>query len=274
MPSEFIMLQCNFPDLQHSEELKDQQLSNQGASAFLENTIEIIRKKLYDYAPIDRQGIAKLAQPEAAKINNIPAFVSALQQIRPGTLEAQVKPFCKDDRDPARVLEKKLSPVTDIAVGYYFSALFERLFPVKAKASGKPSKKEFRFAANYGGWIAIRKVNLEVAERKEVLSCMVHTLSTIDNKIAQFHSNPQHFSKLNVLLSKYPMRKSFGKLVPLLLEAQKEGLLPENEPFLCKYSLYRIMMQMGFSPYLSGEMLEGIYPELKIPKPRGRMKKE
>jgi hypothetical protein len=274
MGSEFITVQCNFPDLAANEQVSGSELSNAKVEALLENTIEIVRKKLYDYAPIDKAGIAKFAQPSAAKITNLEAFISALSQIKPGAIEAQMVQFCRDDRNPQKIIEKKLAPVTDIAVNYYLSILFEKMFPVKVKSSGKPQKKEFRFVSNLNGWLAVRKVNLEVAENKEVLSCMVHTLGTIDNKIANYHPNAVFFGSLKTLVSKYPVRKSFGKLVPLIEEAKRIGLLPENDPFLRKYALLRIMGQVGYSPYLTGEMLEAIYPELKIPKPRGRIKKD
>ncbi|MEK7070884.1 MAG: hypothetical protein AAB966_03695, partial [Patescibacteria group bacterium] len=72
---------------------------------------------------------------------------------------------------------------------------------------------------------------------------------------------------------KYPVRKSFGIMIPALVEASKEGLFSQKDARLSKYALLKIMMQFGYGPYLSSAMLEGIYPELKIPKPKGRMKK-
>jgi hypothetical protein len=232
-----------------------------------------VRKKTYDYAPIDKAGIEKFAAPTATKINSLGDFISILKEIKPGALEGQLLPFCRDDRDPERVIQKKLAPVTDIAVGYYISILFQKLFPIKVKTSGKPTKKEFRFASNYKGWVVIRKVNLEVAERKEVLACMVHSVGSFEKKMGQLYGNLPFLTRLEALISKFPKRKSYGKMVALLEEAKADNLLPENDAFLRKYALYRLMAQLGYSPYLSGETLEGIYPELKIPKPRGRQKK-
>ncbi|MFH0971487.1 MAG: hypothetical protein V1835_02870 [Candidatus Micrarchaeota archaeon] len=273
MAPEFVLFSCNLPNLQIHDELAGADLTPQKIRALLENTFEAIRKSLYNYAPIDKAGIAKLAEQNAKKIGKVADFITVLKGIRPSALEEQLKPYFKDDRDPEKVIGKKLAPVTDIALGYYFSVLFERLFPINVQARGKPSKKEFRFAANCPGWLAVRKVNLEIAEQKEVLACMVHTLGTIDLKLPQYCNNPQFFSRLQACLGKYPPRKSFGKLILLLEEMQDAGMFSENDLFLRKHALYKALSQLGYSPCLSGEMIEGIYPELKIPKPRGRMKK-
>lgn len=274
MPEEFMMLSASFPDAPYFEQVNGASLTDKTAFALLENAFELIRKKTYDYAPIDKKAIAQFAAPYASKINSLGDLISLLKTLKPGALEAQLIPFCKDDRDPARIIEKKLAPVTDIAVGYFISILFERLFPVKIKAMGRPPKNEFRFAANFKGWIIIRKANFDVAERKEILACMIHTMVSIEKKMAQLHGNSQFLVSLNSLISKYPVRKSFGKMLALLEEAKAQNLLPDNDAFLRKYALYKIMYQLGYSPYLSNEVLEGIYPELKIPKPKGRMKKD
>ncbi|MEK6953792.1 MAG: hypothetical protein AABX01_02210 [Candidatus Micrarchaeota archaeon] len=273
MPEEFIMLACGFDDLKHAEQLIGLDLTNPKILSFLDNSFELIRKKAYDFAPIDKAGIAKEAASVASKVNSIPSLISILSTLKPGALESQLLPFCKDDRDPEKVIQKKLAPVTDIAVGYFISQLFGKLFPIKFKAQGSPKKKEFRFASNYKGWVIIRKANLEVAEKREVLACLVHTLESFERKFRQFHPNPAFFTRVDLLLAKYPQRKSFGKMLLALQEAQLEGLLSQSDPFLNKYALYKILCQLGYSPILSGQMLERIYPELKIPKPRGRMKK-
>ncbi|HLC48431.1 MAG TPA: hypothetical protein VJI13_05135 [Candidatus Norongarragalinales archaeon] len=270
---EFILLQCNFPDLQIDDGLKGAAVTDSGVLALLEKTFEAIRKKTYDFAPIDKNGISNLAAQHAPKMRTIPDFITLLSGLKPGGLEAQILPFCRDDRNPERVSEKKLSPVTDIAVDYFICCLYEKLFPVKVNSSGKPPKKEFRFASNLKGWVVIRKVNLEVAEKKEVLACLVHTLESMEPKFAQYRGGTAFFTRLDALLAKYPSRKSFGKLMLLLQEASKEGLLSQTDSFLNKYALYKLLAQLGYSPYLTGELLEGIYPELKIPKPRGRLKK-
>ncbi len=273
MPPEFVLLSCNFKDLQIHQQLSEKNLTNEQIFSLLNNTFEAIRRKTYDFAPIDKKGIEAFASPTIKKINSLDDLIAVLGETKPAALEEKMKTYCKDDRSPERIIEKKLSPVTDIATGYYFSLLFEKLFPVKISSSGKPPKKEFRFAANYNGWVVIRKVNMAVAENKEVLACLVHTLESIDKKFMQFHGDSASFTALDVLLAKYPSRKSFGKLLLLLREGQKERLLTHNDPFLRKYFLYKLLAQLGHSPYLSGELLGGIYPELKIPKPRGRLKK-
>ncbi|MBI5225352.1 hypothetical protein HY989_05785 [Candidatus Micrarchaeota archaeon] len=274
MPQEFMQLQCDFKEFKLFEKLEGNALNNENVCNLMEKGIEAIRKNLFDFAPIDKKGIEGFAKEDLQKIKTIADLLSLLSQIKPGALETSMAAFCRDDRDPQRIIEKKLAPVTDIAVGYYFSLMFEKIFPIKIKPQGTPPKKEFRFIANYSGWLAVRKVNLEIAENKETLSTMVHTMATIDGKREKFFGTAEFFSKMKAVLSKYPERKSFGKMIPALVEANKEGLFSQKDERLSKYALYKLMMQFGYSPYLSSAMLEGIYPELKIPKPKGRMRKD
>ncbi len=273
MPEEFVLLSANFKDIRCFEELRGNSLSDGAVVSLLNNSIELIRKKAYDFAAIDNAGIAKFAEVEAKKTSSITDFISILRGIKPQLLETQLRPFCKDDRSLERIIEKKLGPMTEIALCRYISFLFERIFPIQFRPSGKPQKKDFRFAANYKGWVAVRKANLELAENKEVLASLVHALGTICNKLPDLHENKEFFTRLNALLSKYPPRKSFGKLIALVEEMQKAGIFDESDPLLRKYALMAALSQMGFPAYLSGESLEGIYPELKIPKPKGRIKK-
>ena len=49
----------------------------------------------------------------------------------------------------------------------------------------------------------------------------------------------------------------------------------ENERRLLREIYYaRVFGRLGFPPFVSTEDFGAVYPELKIPKPRGRMKKE
>ncbi|MFH1751147.1 MAG: hypothetical protein ABH863_05705 [Candidatus Micrarchaeota archaeon] len=273
MTEEFVMLQSNLQGAQFSEILKGKDLTNPAIFSLLETTFEAVRKKAYDYAPIDKSGIGRIARQHPPKGKTVADFVTFISGLKPSSLGAELSPFCRDDRNPQRIIEKKLPPVTDIAIGQYLSIPFEDAFPVSFKPSKKPPKNEFRFAANIRGWVIIRKVNLDVAEKKEVLCCLVHTLESIERRFSNFHTNPGFFPRLDAFLARYPSRRSFGKLPGMLLGALAQGLLTQEDPFLNKYALYRLMRQLGYSPYLSGEILEGIYPELKVPKPRGRMKK-
>lgn len=271
---EFVLLSCNFSDLQLHEELRPPNITPDKVSNVLKRAFDAARMKVHDFAPIDKQGIRALAEAHSGKIKSAGDLAAVLQQLKPSQLEATLQPYCREDRKPDRIIEKKLPPLTDFAVSCYFSGLFEKLHPIRLKPSGKPPQKEFRFAANYGGWVLVRKVHLDAAERKEVMGCLVATMESTGRKASALPEYSQYAPGLEALLSKYPQRKSFAKLPLALEEAQAAGLFQVKDEFFPKYALYGIMAHFGYSPYLTSSQVGEAYPELKIPKPRGRLKKD
>jgi hypothetical protein len=135
-----------------------------------------------------------------------------------------------------------------------------------------------RLAANYDGWIVVKKVDLGKAEKKEVLLGLAGIFSSINQKLPSLYSsNPDGFEDLvSSLLNSFPVRKSFVKLPVLLGEASKlESKISdfasnsEGKEVLRQALFLRCFEHAGFPPFVTLESIAGVYPELKIPKPRG-----
>ncbi|MEK6924317.1 MAG: hypothetical protein AABW54_03710 [Candidatus Micrarchaeota archaeon] len=175
------------------------------------------------------------------------------------------------------VRKPKGSPV-EIATSAYLAELFDKAFPPESLKWGKPTGKprEVRLAANLDAWIAVKKVNLQAAEGKEITAACAGIFNSARSKLQEF--TPQEYrAATEQFLAKYPERKSFGRLAEILAAAASE--LPKItacakgdaalEARLAKLFYYDCFERAGFTPFVSTNQVSRIWPELKIPKPRG-----
>ena len=245
--------------------------------------------KMFDYAPLDLQGLRGVAAPHAKSVSSVDSLASVLRGVKPGALEEKMSPFVllkKPSEEEIANGAKKHDDATAFAWSFFVRSLFDKAFPPKPfpQAQGaKCSSPNFLFAAELNGWISVKKVNTAKAEAKEILACFVGVLASVDRKIPAFACNDAKAfdAAFESALAAFPERRNFSKL-PAALEAaraaEKEVLacaLGESERRLLREIYYsRVFARLGFPPFCSAEDFGAIYPELKIPKPRGRMKKE
>jgi len=248
--------------------------------------------KMFDFAPLDLNGLRDVAAPHAKRVSSLESLVSVLRETKSGALEQQMRPFVllkKPTDEELAAGAKKHDDATAFAWSFFMRELFNKAFPQtsfnQAKQCASPN---FLFAADLNGWVAVKKVNPAKAEAKEVLACLVGVFASVDRKIPAFACNAQGADGAKAFdagfenaLAAFPARKNFSKL-PQALEAAKaaeSGVLAcaagENERRLLREIYYaRVFARLGFPPYCSPDDFGAVYPELKIPKPRGRMKKE
>lgn len=250
--------------------------------------------KMFDYAPLDLAGLRDVAAPHAKRISSVDSLVAALREIKPGALEARMQSFVllkKPTEEEIANGARKHDDATAFAWSFVMRELFEKAFPPQAfPHAGACSSPNFLFAADLNGWVAVKKVNSAKAEAKEVLACMANVFASVDRKIPAFacacasggNADADAFdSAFERALAAFPARKNFSKL-PAALEAaeaaEKEVLasaLGESGRRLLREIYYaRVFGRLGFPPFVSTDDLGAVYPELKIPKPRGRLKKE
>lgn len=274
-PRMMLLLSARFPDLQTQQKLGGE-LTNAQALPLLKNAQTLMQRKLYAYAPLDEAKLTAYASKRAAFISTLAQFAAHVQTLKPSLLEKELQAFVREDRDPEFLVTKKCDPALYVALGAYFKPFFEQLFPpAPFKPEGKPSKDEFRFAAQLQGWTMVRKASLDVAERKEIFACLAATYEGVSRKVADFSSsNPQADAKaLADFLARYPGRRSLARLATTLAAMAKENTLSTVSEGYRSYFLQKVMASCGYPPYCSIEVVNGVYPELKIPKPRGRQKK-
>ncbi len=273
--SEFLLFSANFPDCRFEEKLED--LQRDKAFLLVKNARSVCWGKMFDYAPIDKAGIERVAF-SYGKPKSISEIASILSSIKPGVLEGQLRSFVKaktQEQINAETLKKPKGDAVDFAFAYFIFCLWKSVFPesVSFASKGNPSAKEVRFAANTQGWTAVKKVALN-AENKEVLFALSGIFNTLNRKLPDFAAdNAEGFENfVSSFLNSFPVRKSFAKLPVLLNEALKNEAKVRSfgeNPSLEQSFFLRCFEHAGFPPFVSLEAIAGVYPELKVPKPRG-----
>lgn len=283
MPSDFLLFSANLPDFKFEEKLDGLQ-SRDKTLSLLESTRLACLSKMFDFTPIDKQGIERLAA-SFGRPKNVGELASVLSSIKPGALEAQLRAFVKtppskgEAADLELAKKQKADPV-EFAFSYFLYCLWKTASPsaLSVQQKGSPQKKEVRFAASQQSWVVVKKVDLEKAEAKEVLFALAGIFSSINKKIPDFAAdNPEGYGAfVSSFLDSFPVRKSFAKLSILLKEAaSREPSLSQFASDAGKLSSLKQCYYLscfehaGFTPFVSLESIAGVYPELKIPKPRG-----
>lgn len=224
-----------------------------------------------NYCPVD-SGLVKIVP----KISGVKGLADFLSNTRPSDLEKKMQSFVLLKWNSLVETPKHASPM-DFAWVVFLNSLWKQVIPFKAGAKGSGSAKELRLAANYKGWVVVKKVNLEIASKQEVLAFLAGAFGTVDKKLAEYSLNSysdfeafwQGFS------SKYSQRKSFVKLPEMLRKAidlepeVKRMAKPGCGDYVVQHFYHKIFEYCGFSPFVTIEMINGNYPELKIPKPKG-----
>jgi len=124
----------------------------------------------------------------------------------------------------------------------------------------KPEKESVEgqivFVGKYGKWVSIKKLGLDGAQDWEVSGVLSSIVHTALNKAFEFAGQSGDVALGN-------RRKSFGAAADLLGElAGKDA-----------YTIVKALENLGYAPYANPGMLTAAYPDIKPPKPRGRMPK-
>ena len=141
------------------------------------------------------------------------------------------------------------------------------------------------FMAKYGNWIAIKKMSIKSDTKPEEVAFHLAAIrQTIDRKA--FEVLGIDTAALDAYAAKLTgsSRKSYSNLsnaIQQLGSAESKAAIesatkgkPELEPVASIYLFRKVVQNIGFDFDVNQEMLSKAYPELKIPKPLGRHKKE
>jgi hypothetical protein len=141
---------------------------------------------------------------------------------------------------------------------------------------------EIAFSAKYKEWISVKKMDID---EKTAAPEVVHMLSNIDDSVSRkaFELSGIDRGKIDTYALELikGKRKGYSNLSEIfgsikqnevrerLISASSEQLLPIAEA----YFMRSLLKSLGYDLEISGEMLSKIYPELKLPKPKGRFGK-
>ncbi|MFH0835107.1 MAG: hypothetical protein V1881_02090 [Candidatus Micrarchaeota archaeon] len=240
------------------------------------NARECVLGTMFYYAPIDAAGIEAVAKPYAARIKapaDLPAVVSAMKQ---SAIADALSPLVKYKReiDEFGVDKTKGEPL-DLGWAYFLRTLCGRAFPHETK---KKPTAPILLAANCGGWRIVKKALPGKASDEEVLAALVGMYASLSRKTEEFAAKDcvSYSAFVNTVFSAVPERKSFSRLPEALAIAAQADITPyaRDEKLLKELLFERAFARCGFAPYVSTETINGLYPKLKIPKPRGRMPKK
>lgn len=231
---------------------------------------------MFYYAPIDAARIGVIANPYAAKIrspSDLPTAVSSVKQSVVGAeLEGCV--HYKREIDEFGVDKTKGEPL-DLGWAYFLRLLCWRAFPHAAR---KKPTSPILLAANCGGWRIVKKALPGKASDEEVLAALAGMYASLARRAEELAAKDYvaYSAHVGRIFSAIPERKSFSRLPDALAAAVQADITPfaRDERLLRELLFEKAFARCGFTPYVSAETINGLYPKLKIPKPRGRMPKK
>ena len=120
------------------------------------------------------------------------------------------------------------------------------------------------------------------AEKKEVLAALSGMFNAANRKLADFSAGDcaAFDAFVEQTFAKYPERKNFSRLPQVLQDAVAvESQLAQfasgdKLQALREFFFLKAFERCGFPPFITADQISGVYPELKIPKPRGNFGKK
>jgi hypothetical protein len=144
--------------------------------------------------------------------------------------------------------------------------------------------EEISFFAKYKDWVVIKKKEIDKdTEEKEILAILASINSTTARKAYDFAGIDK------AAIDKYVAELVKGKRKGLSNLAEIFGSLKQNElkekltsmckdpsfyPFAETYFINSILKSLNYSPFIDSEVVQEVYPDMKMPKPRGRVSRK
>lgn len=241
------------------------------------------KERAFDFAPIDRAGIEKLAQEyvkptlqdtakglEGAK--GVEDKLSAFIMMKPSEQLLSESPKKADEQ---------LKGLAGLARSCFWNALLtaalKRSKTLKPLSDAKPG--EVRFAANLDGWVFVKKAGTS-GGRDDVLGALGGIYASASKKAGFYAANKDEAALENANQSCAKLlagRRSIGRVAGALNElsyaaaefSKKLSPVPDNQRFLEDYLFDAAMQTVGHAPYADNEDIGRVFPHLKVQKPRG-----
>jgi len=290
----FILFQAHLKDLAFEKKLEGSALTRENVSSLLEDARGISLMKQFDYAPVDARAIRAFAAPRAASASSLAGLASAVGALKPSEVEGNLQKFLSPEfRAPAAgdAVDVKASSsakkrdAMPLAWACFLNAFYEKLFPKEtdiSKFKGDTAGGPSMLAADFESWRVVKKAAAG-AEAKETFYFLVTSFLSIEKKLSEFAfdspAQAEQFSSLaESFLKNFGELKSFSKLQQMLSQAAAQGveakitaLSPRRPRVALQLFIDRLFEYSGYAPFATPDALNAAFPELKIPKPRGRV---
>ncbi len=293
----FVLFQARLKNLVFEKKLEGVQLTRENVCSLLEDARRICLAKQFDYAPFNAHAIQALAAPHAVQASTLSGLANALSVLKPSEVEGNLRNFLSpefrtragDGSEVAVDAEASLPKKRDampLAWACFLNAFYEKLFSKETDVSRFTAKSEAggqcMLAADFESWRIVKKA-IAGAEPKETFYFLATSFHSIEKKLSELAfdstTQAQQFSSLvESFLKNFSERKSFSKLQQMLSRVAGEGMeakisaLSQRKPRLAlQLFLDRVFEYSGYAPFATLDALNSAFPELKIPKPRGRV---
>lgn len=238
--------------------------SEQDVAHAASSALEISNAKGFEFAGFNAEKIDNFVSALSAKTAS-----EALSSTPTSEIRAAFKDSCGE-------LEK----LTPAAEAYFFCKLFSKhslpCLPAKEMFRGKvPVEKthpEGRIAllAKYKSWVAIKKMSIsQGVQDYEVSGTLCAISETLVKKAFDFSQIDLAAIETGAKKLTKGKRKSYPAIAEAISSLPEKGKSDIENAYL----LFSILGQFKVRPYAHREMLSRQYPDIKTPKPRGRMPK-
>lgn len=146
-----------------------------------------------------------------------------------------------------------------------------------------PEPEEISFFANCRGWMAVKKKTINPGtEKKEILAILASINDTTSRKAYELAGVKTADIDAYVAQLTKGKRKGLSNLSEIfggLKQSElKEKLIaacedPLMHPFAETYFINTVLRTLKYSPFIGGAAVAEVYPDMKMPKPRGRKPK-
>ncbi|MFH0835880.1 MAG: hypothetical protein V1834_01845 [Candidatus Micrarchaeota archaeon] len=262
---QFVLFQCGFKDFKFERKL-DESAGEKELLGLLVSARGVLFNRVFDYAPFDLSK-TRAALPKPS-LSSLPSL-SINKLIDSATSVVERETYSDD---------KKRVDSSDLLPSFYLHGAWRKFDT--PKPAGKPVDNEVRLAANLNDWRIVKKQRLDVP-RKEALVGLSSMFASVNNKIPDFASSDSAALQEHVdeLFSAFPPRKSFGKIAKMLdafpesrVKGELTGFAVDGDvalSALVDWFYFKMFEYCGYGPVPLTSQLNDIYPELKIPKPKG-----
>ena len=147
-----------------------------------------------------------------------------------------------------------------------------------------PEPEEISFFANCRGWMAVKKKTITPeTELKEILAILASINDTTSRKAYELSGVKTAEIDAYVAQLVKGKRKGLSNLSEIFGGLKQSELKvkltaacsdPLMYPFAETYFINTVLRTLGYSPFIGGVAITKVYPDMKMPKPRGRQPKK
>jgi len=218
-----------------------------------------VEEQIYEVLSIDRAKVRAYAE-KVAKGSGVKGIFQTFSVLKPGEIKNALQHACR---------EEKLIPIAQVA---FLRAVLEKFgapaFPISSGkfSPGKAdSENEIIFTGKFKEWVAIKKLSIDADTTPQEIAGVLSSINaTLVRKYFDFHGADAF--ALQELAEKATKGKGRGH--GALLKTFQNLEIPTEHQSCFLHFLFK---NLGYSTYIHPELMQEIYPELKIPKPKGRM---